>query len=210
LRAVNGFAKILEEDYNNVFDEEGKRLLRTVQQNASKMGMLIDDLLSFSRLGRKEIQKSPLEMTKLVESALVELNKSIKHKAKVKIHSLHTIPADSSMISQVVINLLSNAIKYSSKIDEPFIEIKSTLVKEEVIYSVSDNGTGFDMAYSDKLFGVFQRLHLSEEFEGTGVGLALVKRIIDKHEGKVWAEGEINKGATFYFSLPATTIKKVS
>jgi PAS domain S-box-containing protein len=202
LRAVNGYAKMLEQEYSASFDEEGRRLLTIVQKNAQKMGALIDDLLRFARLGRNEIQKSPLQMVALTESALVEIGKSQPNNAEIKIHPLHNISADSSMISQAMINLLSNAIKYSSKRKHPVIEVNSSIIDGDVVYSVSDNGTGFEMAYVDKLFGVFQRLHSDEEYEGTGVGLALVKRIIDKHGGKVWATGELNKGATFYFSLP--------
>ena len=143
-------------------------------------------------------------MTELVEGTLLEINTTIHHKAAIKIHQLHPANADSTMIKQVVINLLSNAIKYSAKTGKPSIEIKSHLEEDEIIYSVSDNGVGFNNQYANKLFGVFQRLHLQKDFEGTGVGLALVKRIINKHGGRVWAEGELNKGATFFFSLPAT------
>ena len=204
LRAINGFAKILGENYNNIFDNEGVRLLNRINENAKRMGLLIDDLLEFSRIGRKEIHKSPVEMTKLFETTLTEINTIINHKAEIKIHQLHSIDADSTMIKQVLINLLSNAIKYSSKTEKPYIEIKSHRKEREVIYSVSDNGVGFNNQYAHKLFGVFQRLHLQADFEGTGVGLALVKRIIHKHGGRVWASGELNRGATFFFCLPAT------
>ena len=204
LRAINGFAKMLGENYSTVFDNEGKRLFNRIKENAKKMGLLIDDLLEFSRLGRKEIHKSPIQMTELVEATLLEINTTINHEAAVKIHQLHSANADSTMIKQVMINLLSNAIKYSSKTEKPSIEIKSHLEENEIIYSVSDNGVGFNNQYVHKLFGVFQRLHLQADFEGTGVGLALVKRIINKHGGRVWAVGELNKGATFCFSLPAT------
>jgi light-regulated signal transduction histidine kinase (bacteriophytochrome) len=166
------------------------------------MGQLIDDLLAFSRLGRKEIQKTSVNMVMLVNAVLVDIGKSIPHHAEIKLHLLHSAPADRALINQVMFNLLSNAVKYSSKTERPLIEIRSVKEKDEVIYSISDNGTGFDMLYVNKLFGVFQRLHTSQEFEGTGVGLAIVKRIIDKHGGRVWAEAELGKGATFYFSLP--------
>jgi light-regulated signal transduction histidine kinase (bacteriophytochrome) len=202
LRAINGYAKMLEEDYQTLFDGEGKRLLSTIRENAKKMGVLIDDLLSFSRLGKKEINKSMLNMNTLAAEAMAELKKTQEFKAEVKINPLSPIMADHTLINQVWINLLSNAIKYSGHVDKPYIEINSEKKNNEVIYSVSDNGAGFDMQYAHKLFGVFQRLHDAEEFEGTGVGLALVHRILSKHGGKIWAKGEVGKGATFYFSLP--------
>jgi PAS domain S-box-containing protein len=202
LRAVNGYAKILEEDYANVFDGEGKRLLTVVQHNAKKMGMLIDALLTFSRLGRKEINKSVVNMTTLAENALDELKTSLQFKAIVKIDNLHPVIADTTLMNQVWANLLSNAVKYSSNTKKPVIKINSVKKNSELIYSISDNGVGFDMQYAHKLFGVFQRLHSDEDFEGTGVGLALVHRIITRQGGKIWAKAEIDRGATFYFSLP--------
>jgi PAS domain S-box-containing protein len=203
LRAVNGYAKMLEEDYTAVFDDEGKRLLNVIQENAKRMGLLIDDLLAFSRLGRKEISHSFINMNELAESIWLDLSRSTNTKAEIKINKLHTVIGDRPLISQVFVNLLSNANKYSSKTEQPRIEISSHTKNGEIIYSIKDNGVGFENEYVHKLFGVFQRLHSYEEFEGTGVGLALVKRIISKHGGRVWAEGEVNKGATFYFSLPA-------
>ncbi len=205
LRAINGFSKKLRENYGAAFDNEENRLFNRIEANAIKMGLLIDDLLEFSRLGRKEIHKSPIQMTELAQTSLMEISTNINHGAVVKIHQLHAANADSTMIKQVMINLISNAIKYSSKTENPSIVIKSHLAENEVIYSVTDNGVGFNNQFVDKLFGVFQRLHLQTDFEGTGVGLALVKRIISKHGGRVWANGEMNKGATFCFSLPATT-----
>ncbi len=202
LRFVNGYAKMLDEDYASVLDAEGKRLLLIIQESAKKMGQLIDDLLTFSRLGRKEIRKSTIDMTRLVKNVLLELDKSMGYKAEIKLDALHPVEADEALIKQVFINLFSNAIKYSSKADHPLLTISSQQKQGELIYSVSDNGVGFDMQYAHKLFGVFQRLHSDEEFEGTGVGLAIVQRIISRHAGKVWAKGEINKGAAFYFSLP--------
>ena len=205
LRAVGGYAKILEEDYNDVFDVEGKRLLQEVQNNAMRMGILIDDLLAFSRLGRKEVEKSTIDMNKLVELAIWEINQTTIHNAEIKFCNLLPVIADQSLMKHVMINLISNAIKYSSKKEIPCIEIKSRQSNSELVYSISDNGAGFDMKYAHKLFGVFQRLHSADEFQGTGVGLAIVERIINKHNGRVWAEGEIDKGATFYFTLPVAT-----
>jgi len=202
LRAVNGFARILEEDYNELFDDEGKRLLSVVQENAKKMGTLIDDLLAFSRLGRKEINKSVIDMTALAKNALAELKTSMNFQATIEIDNLHPVKADNVLMNQVWINLLSNAIKYSGNNLNAAVKIKSERQNGEIIYSVSDNGVGFDMLYAHKLFGVFQRLHSQEDFEGTGVGLALVNRILTKQGGKIWAEAEVGKGACFYFSLP--------
>ena len=202
LRAVNGFAILLGERYEDLFDKEGKRLLNIIKENANKMGLLIDDLLAFSRLGRKEIHKSVIDMTALAENALYELNTSQQFKAEVKINDLHHALADTTLMHQVWLNLLSNAIKYSSNKKAPVITISSEEKNGELIYSITDNGVGFNMRYAHKLFGVFQRLHDAEDFEGTGVGLALVHRIITKQGGKIWAKARVGKGATFYFSLP--------
>jgi PAS domain S-box-containing protein len=203
LRSVHGYSKMLEEDYNSQLDENAKRILGIIQENAKRMGQLIDDLLAFSRLGRREIQKTQIDMIGLVDSALNEISKLIPHQAEIKVTTLHPALGDRSLINQVMFNYLSNAVKYSAKKQKPVIEIKSVLGKGEVIYSVRDNGTGFEMQYAHKLFGVFQRLHSFEEFEGTGVGLAIVSRIISKHGGRVWAKGALGEGATFYFSLPS-------
>jgi light-regulated signal transduction histidine kinase (bacteriophytochrome) len=203
LRSVHGYSKMLEEDYDNQLDGNAKRVLGIVQDNAKRMGQLIDDLLAFSRLGRKEIQKLSIDMNGLVNSVLDEISILIPHQAEIKVSALHPALGDRSLINQAMFNYISNAVKYSAKRQKPVIEIKSGLRKGEVIYSVSDNGTGFEMQYAHKLFGVFQRLHSLEEFEGTGVGLAIVNRIISKHGGRVWAEGAREEGATFYFSLPS-------
>jgi len=202
LRAVNGYARMLEEDYGPSFDSEGKRLLGEVQKNASRMGTLIDDLLAFSKLGKKEIKKSVVDMKVVTDQALQDIGQTIHHHANIRLGHLFPVMADRALMEHVMTNLLSNAIKYSSKKEKAVIEIESILKNEEIIFSVKDNGVGFDMKYVDKLFGVFQRLHSSEEFPGTGVGLAIVHRIIQKHEGKIWAEGKTGEGATFFFSLP--------
>ena len=202
LRAVGGFAKILEEEYHNVLDDEGKRLLTVVRENAKKMGLLIDDLLSFSRLGRKEIHKTKVDMKTLAENIADEFKSSLNGKVEIKISDLHSAMADSALINQALMNLISNAVKYSSEKEKSVIEIISEKQNGEIIFSVSDNGIGFDMQYAPKLFGVFQRLHSDEKFEGTGVGLAIVHRIIMRHGGRVWATGKPGEGATFYFSLP--------
>ncbi len=205
LRAIDGYADMLGEDYKAVLDEEGKRLLSVVQFNAKRMGSLIDDLLSFSRLGRKDVQKTQVDMKQLTEGALREVSKFVRHNARITIGKLHPAPADYALMTQVMVNLISNGIKYTSRTTGPRIDITSKQKDGEIIYAVTDNGVGFNMEYAHKLFGVFQRLHRQEEFEGTGVGLAIVQRIIHKHGGKVWAEGKPNAGAKFYFSLPITT-----
>lgn len=202
LRAVNGYAQILMEDYGHSLDEEGKAVIGTIKKNASKMGRLIDDLLSFSRLGRKELQKSEIDANKLVASVKWEIDRYMDHKAKITIHPLTHVKADHGLLHQVMYNLICNGVKYSAQKADPQVDISSQEKEEEVVFCVKDNGAGFDMQYVDKLFGVFQRLHSQEEFAGTGVGLAIVQRIIAKHGGRVWAEGEKEKGASFYFSLP--------
>jgi len=203
LRAISGYSIMLKEDYEPDLDAEGKRIIRNIMANAKMMGQLIDDLLAFSRLGKKELVSTPVDMHSLVESVVSELLKQEpKDKYSVQISSLPPVNADLVLIKQAIANLLSNAIKYSSKKNDPEIEIGYKQEGAKIVYYIKDNGAGFDMAYSHKLFGVFQRLHSQEEFEGTGVGLALVKRIIDKHKGEVWAEASENSGATFYFSIP--------
>ena len=165
------------------------------------MGLLIDDLLSLSRLGRKQIHRSKVDMNQLVLDSVNELNKSITHHAKIEIANLPPVSGDHNLLFQVMTNLLSNAIKYSSKRENPLILISSQDNDDHIRFSVQDNGAGFDMRYAGKLFGVFQRLHSESEFEGIGVGLAIVDRIIKKHNGRVWAEGKIDAGATFSFTL---------
>ncbi len=202
LRAVSGYARMLEDDHGDALNDDAKRLLLIIQESAKNMGILIDDLLSFSRLGKKEIRKSLVNMTELANVTLCEINLITKHHAEVIINPLHATLADPSLIMLVLTNILSNALKYSSKVEKPIVIITSYEEKDTVTYSIKDNGAGFDMRYIQKLFGVFQRLHTSDEFEGTGVGLAIAQRIIHKHGGKIWAEGKEGMGSTFYFSLP--------
>jgi PAS domain S-box-containing protein len=203
LRAISGFSNLLKEEYYAKFDDEGKEYLADIMTNSERMAKLIDDLLELSRYGRKILEKTNINMKELFVSILEEekeyaINKNIVFNI---LHFPNTI-GDYSLIKQVAVNLLSNAIKYSSKNPEPVIEIGSVIKEKEIVYYVKDNGVGFNMKYVHKLFGVFQRLHNLEEYDGTGVGLAIVKRIINKHGGKVWAESEQGKGATFYFTLP--------
>jgi PAS domain S-box-containing protein len=202
LRSVIGYSKILEEDLGEKMSDGGKRTLAVIQQNAVRMNTLIDDLMKFSRLGKQQLQKTLISSENLSQT-IHEISHSIPHHASLRLDALLPAYGDESLLSQVWTNLLSNAIKYSSKKEHPEIVIGSKKEEAETIFYVRDNGTGFDMEYYSKLFGVFQRLHKSVDYEGTGVGLALVKRIVLKHGGRVWAEGKVNEGATFYFSLPS-------
>lgn len=200
LRAVNGYAVMLKEDFEGKLGADGDRLLDTIINNARLMGQLIDDLLTFSRLGRKETVFSTINMSVMAKACVRELLISETKPYQIKINTLPTCKGDTTMLRQVWINLIGNAIKYSSKKDAPEIEI-GYIDNLEPTYYIKDNGDGFDMQYADKLFGVFQRIHRMDEFEGTGVGLALVKRIVDKHGGKIWADAKPGQGATFYFTL---------
>lgn len=203
LRSINGFSDILIEDYKDKIDENGVRLLNIVKDSAVKMGQLIDDILQFSRLGKKDIQFNQIEMNKLFKSVIEDLDSDFLDKKKeLSIGELHNSKGDISLIKRVVFNLMSNAYKYSATKDKISVIVRSEIQNGNIVYSIEDNGVGFDMKFRDKLFGVFQRLHSETEFEGTGVGLAIVKRIIDKHGGSIWAESEIGKGSTFFFTLP--------
>lgn len=202
LRAVSGYTHILEESYVRNLDDEAKIIFATIQRNVKKMSQLIDDLLDFARLGRKAIPKNKIDMNALVRKVIDDLSPDSGRKANFVISPLHHAHGDQSLLTQVWINLVSNALKYSRNVATPHIEIGSIHNENETTFFIKDNGVGFDVKYVEKLFGVFQRLHSEREFEGTGIGLAIIKRIISKHGGKVWAEGKLNEGATFYFSLP--------
>lgn len=203
LRSIDGYSRLVVEGYSDRLDEKGRRLLGVVCENVKKMGNLIDDLLAFSRLGQKEINVSDINMDALAKEVFQELKTPlINRKIEFIIKLMPSSRCDSSMIRQVWVNLLSNAIKFSKDKELAVIEVGGRVDGNENIYYVKDNGAGFDMRYVNKLFGVFQRLHDVEEFEGTGVGLALVQRIVCRHGGRAWAEGKINEGATFYFALP--------
>ena len=204
LRAIDGFSRMLLEDYTDNLGKEGRRILNVVRDNTVRMGVLIDDLLTFSRLGRKEMEKKDINMGKFAEDVFEQLKSATpQRELKMKINALLPARGDESLIREVFQNLLSNAIKFSKNEKSPVIEIGGKVEDKENIYYVKDNGVGFDMKYSDKLFGVFQRLHSQEDFKGTGVGLAIVQRIVHRHGGRVWAEGKVGKGATFYFTLPS-------
>jgi PAS domain S-box-containing protein len=202
LRIINGFSQILIDDYAEKLDSHGQLLINKIMRNAHRMGQLIDDLLNFSKLGRAEMRLSVTNMSALVQEVLTDLETSgISIPSQLHVGELKPCYCDSPLIKQVWINLISNAIKYSSKREGPTIEIGMT-TDSTPTYFVKDNGAGFDMTYIHKLFAVFQRLHKAPEFEGTGVGLAIVKRILSRHGGDVWAEAKENEGATFFFQIP--------
>jgi signal transduction histidine kinase len=205
LRGIDGFIKILQNDYSGNLDESGQKFLGRVRENTDRMNQLIEDLLAFSRLGRQNIHRTQVEMSGIIQALRVELEPEIDgRQIDWQISELPGCTADASLIKQVLFNLLQNAIKYSRHRDTAIIEIGSYIKDQETVYFVKDNGVGFDMRYADKLFGVFQRLHREDEFEGTGVGLAMVQRIIHRHGGSIWFQAEPNAGAAFYFTVPST------
>ncbi|HOP86288.1 MAG TPA: PAS domain S-box protein [Syntrophorhabdaceae bacterium] len=210
LRAIEGFTRILVEDYEAQLDAEGKRICSVIVDNTRYMGELIEDLLTLSRTGRIKMHLLPIDMKQMAYSVFSELT-TFEEKKRIDFHvgDLPQATGDPTLIKQVFMNLIGNAIKFSSKRKKAIIEIKGEESEEEVVYSVQDNGIGFDMRYIDKIFGLFQRLHGRDEFKGTGVGLAIVERIIHRHGGRVWAEGEEGKGATFWFALPKKGYKSL-
>ena len=203
LRAIDGFSRILLKDHADRLDAEGQRLLDIIRANTQNMGQLIDDLLAFSRLGRREVKAADLDMGTLVRNVVGELQNTLGDRTvEWDLKPLPATRADRALMHQVWVNLLGNALKFTRRQEAAVIEVGCRPAGDEDIYYVKDNGVGFDMQFAHKLFGVFQRLHRYEEFEGTGVGLALVQRIVQRHGGRVWAEGQVNGGACFYFSLP--------
>lgn len=203
IRAINGYTQIITEDHLDLIDDDGKNMFQAIIKNSNKMGVLIDDLLAFSKLGRKQVSSNNINMKALVNGIINEIIIEKDENTPIfEIDELAPSNGDSSLIKQVWINLISNAIKYSKYKSETRIKITSASKDDKIIYSIKDYGAGFDMAYYDKLFGVFQRLHSQEEFSGTGIGLAIVQKIVNRHYGTVWAESELDAGAKFYFSLP--------
>jgi len=202
LRAIDGFSRIVQEDYAGKLDDEGGRLLGVIRDNSQKMAQLIDDLLEYSRLGRKPLSTDSIDMKRLVEEVFGELQASGGKPHRLVLAALPRARGDATLVKQAWTNLLANAIKFSGKRREPVIEVSGHENGVECVYCVKDNGAGFDMRYHEKLFKVFQRLHREEEFDGTGVGLAIVQRVVLRHGGRVWAEGKVDEGAAFYFSLP--------
>jgi len=202
LRAIDGFSRILIKDHAQKLPEEEVRLLGLVRSNTQQMGRLIDDLLSFSRLSRQPVNRRTVNTADLVHQALETLQGDLEGRdVEIEIGDLPACQGDPTLIEQVWMNLLSNALKFTREREVARIEIGCEDREGEQIYFVKDNGVGFDMQYEDKLFGVFQRLHRNDKFEGTGVGLAIVQRIIQRHGGRVWAEAKLNVGATFYFTF---------
>jgi PAS domain S-box-containing protein len=203
LRAIDGFSRILQQEYEHKLDDEGKRLLGIIRTSTNKMDHLITDILALSRVSRNQLNFLPIDMTALVNSVFDEIvSPEALERVAFKVSELPELKGDPILIRQVWTNLISNAIKYSQPEENPTIEINGVVKDGNCTYSIRDNGVGFNPKYSDKLFGLFQRLHKESEFEGTGVGLAIVQRIVHRHGGQVWAEGEVGKGATFYFTIP--------
>jgi len=215
LRHMDGFIRLLKKHAWASLEEKNQRYLGIISDSARQMGLLIDDLLAFSRVGRAELKLLPVSLQQLVQEAMQELREETQGRDITwKIGQLPELMVDRSMMRLVMINLLANAVKFTGKRERAEIEVGASRDEAEgIVVFVRDNGVGFDMEYADKLFGVFQRLHPAEEYEGTGIGLANVQRIIHRHKGRTWARGEVDQGATFYFSLPkateATTYAKV-
>ena len=204
IRAIHGYTTILAEDYIDNFDAEGIKVFQAITRNSKKMGELIDDLLAFSKLGRKQVSFAPIDMNGLLKIVQEEITEDDDNLPNYQVSDMPPAMGDKSLIKQVWINLVSNAIKYSRHKAETIVEIGAYQEKDMIVYFVRDKGAGFDMQYYDKLFGVFQRLHSQEEFEGTGIGLAIVQKIVQRHNGLAWADSELDQGSTFYFSLPST------
>ncbi len=204
LRAIDGYSRMILKKQDEHFDEETRRQFQTIRDNVATMSRLIDDLLAFSRLGKQEMSKTNLDMEEMIREVwqnLLTINPG--RNMTLCIEGIQAGMGDRSLIREVFSNLLGNAVKFTQKRDVARIEAGSHIEDNEMVYYVRDNGVGFDMKYYDKLFGVFQRLHSADEYEGTGVGLAIVQRIIQRHGGRIWAESKIDEGACFHFTLPA-------
>ena len=203
LRHINGFAEILKEEFYSQLPEKARTYLDTISDAAKKMNRLIDDLLNLSRTNRTELKKSAVKMKQVLDEAISEVGLLLENRTvDFQISELPEVIGDYNLLRMVWINLLDNAIKYTRPRKKAVIKIDCKKEKKEYIFCIRDNGVGFDMQYADKLFGVFQRLHAEDEFEGNGIGLSNVRRIISRHHGRTWAEAELDKGAAFYFSLP--------
>ncbi|HZY77901.1 MAG TPA: ATP-binding protein [Cyclobacteriaceae bacterium] len=202
LRSILAFSQILQEDYAEKIDDDGKKNIATVQRNATKMNQLIDDLLRFSKVLHQGIEKAPINLDEMVSDIIQGLRDAGYGNAVINVQPLPTVTGDRGLLQQVWQNLVSNGMKYSSKAASPQVDITCEDKGNEYVFRVKDNGAGFDMQFAERLFGVFQRLHTDREFPGTGIGLALVRRIVNRHGGKIWAEGKVNEGASFFFTLP--------
>ncbi len=201
LRAIDGFTRIVLKQYGSAIPLEGKEYLQSVRDNTVQMGHLIDDLLAFARLSRQPLSKQQVSTDVLVEDILGEVRQQHEGRSvEVAVRGLPDCRADAGLLKQVFFNLIDNAFKYTGQRADGCVEIGSCDIGGEHVFFVRDNGAGFDMQYADKLFGVFQRLHRLEDFEGTGVGLAIVQRIIHRHGGRIWAQAAVDQGATFYFT----------
>jgi len=202
LRIISGYTKIVEKKYENLLNDEAIELLDSIQNYSQRLSSLMAEMLSFSKLGKTEMVFATIDMTSIAQSAINELNNNIKHNAVIKLQPLKQATGDPFMMIRVFYNLLSNAVKYSSIRAHPIIEISSYDQEGQIVYSISDNGIGFDMKYEQMIYSLFYRLHDLKEYEGMGVGLAIVHRIIGRHRGKLWANSQLGKGTTFCFSLP--------
>jgi light-regulated signal transduction histidine kinase (bacteriophytochrome) len=202
LRAINGYAKILQEDYSPKLDDDGVNSLNAILKNSKMMADLIDNLLAFSRLGRKVVSISEINMNSLVKSVINEIMAKNAPITEFTLNDLLPAKGQQALIKQVWVSLICNAIKFTLKNSKVKIEIGSYAKDDLIVYFIKDNGVGFNMKYYSKLFGVFQRLHSQDEYEGTGISLAIVKKIVNNHNGTVWAESQLNEGSCFYFSLP--------
>jgi light-regulated signal transduction histidine kinase (bacteriophytochrome) len=206
VRHISGYAELLQKylSSSSRLDEKTQRYLNILSESAKQMGALIDDLLAFSRIGRADLHKASVNLEQLVKEVIHDFDQEIEGRDIIwKINILPQVQADRALLRVVIVNLISNALKFTRPRAQALIEIASRIDRDdEITFFVRDNGVGFDMKYADKLFSVFQRLHGEDQFEGTGIGLATVARIIERHGGRVWAEGTQNQGATFYFSIP--------
>lgn len=202
LRSIMGFTKIIINDYGGGLRGHVKDLLQHIESSSRRMSLIIDDLLQLAKIEKTRLKSREANLTILFNETWEYILSTTPHSATLEISELPTVQADTSLLRHVVVNLFSNAIKYSAKKEHPLIIVGYTSTADMITISMKDNGAGFDMKYYNKLFGAFQRLHSNAEFEGTGIGLMLVKRIIERHKGKIWAEAVVDKGATFYFSLP--------
>jgi light-regulated signal transduction histidine kinase (bacteriophytochrome) len=206
VRTVIGFSDLIRKEYEKSFEPELRELFQHIEASGRRMNAIIDDMLMLAKYEKEILRIEPVDMNLLFENVWSKISYSQPHHATLELASLPEMHADTSMMEQVVVNLLSNAIKYSSKKDHPAITVGCEQTDTAITFYVRDNGAGFDMKNYSKLFGAFQRLHGTSEFEGTGVGLLLVKKIVEKHGGIVWAEGKVGEGATFYFTLPMQVV----
>ncbi len=202
MRAIDGFSKMIQEDYSNILDEQGQHYIQRIRAATQNMGQLIDDLLDLSRIGRQPMKKKLINLETIIKKAYQALHPEWKdRKVSFTVHQCPSVSADPNLMQIVFMNLLSNALKFTRKQTTIEIEVGYKKENNQIVFFVKDNGVGFDMKYADKLFSPFQRLHRTEEYEGTGIGLATVRRIIHRHGGQIWVESKSDSGTTFYFTL---------